>query len=181
MGFYFSSKSRNQLRGPKPPPAQQPTIHPSPARRDFVEKIMCFYFSTKSNPKPPSHRYLIAVAAVVAVATVATVAAVAAVAAAAAAGAAVVAVASVAAVAAATAVAAAVAAVADVAAVATVAAVAAVAAVSAAVSAAVAAVAVADVAAGRDFGKRHHPNSPTIQPSPARRDFAEIVEKKNWI
>ena len=55
--------------------------------------------------------------------------------------------------------------------IATVAAVAAVAAVSAAVSAAVAAVAVADVAAGRDFGKRHHPNSPTIQPSPARRDF----------
>ena len=69
----------------------------------------------------------------------------------------------------------------SVAAVATVAAVAAVAAVSAAVSAAVAAVAAADVAAGRDFGKRHHPNSPTIQPSPARRDFAEIVEKKNWI
>ena len=49
---------RNQLRGPKPPPAQQPTIHPSPARRDFVEKIMCFYCSTKSRnqlrgPKPP--------------------------------------------------------------------------------------------------------------------------------
>ena len=48
-----------------------------------LKKIMRFYFSTKSNPKPPSHRYLIAVAAVVAVATVATVAAVAAVAAAA--------------------------------------------------------------------------------------------------
>ena len=72
-----------------------------------LKKIMRFYFSSKSNPKPPSHRYLIAVAAVVAVATVATVAAVAAVAAAA--GAAVVAVASVAAVAAATDVAAAVA------------------------------------------------------------------------
>ena len=42
---------------------------------------MCFYFSTKSNPKPPSHRYLIAAAVVAAVAAAAVVAAVAAVAA----------------------------------------------------------------------------------------------------
>ena len=38
IGFSLTTKSRNQLRGPKPPPAQQPTIHPSPARRDFVKK-----------------------------------------------------------------------------------------------------------------------------------------------
>ena len=40
MRFYFSTKSRNQLKkkGPKPPPAQQPTIHPSPVSCDFVEK-----------------------------------------------------------------------------------------------------------------------------------------------
>ena len=55
IGFSFSTKSRNQLRGPKPPPAQQPTIHPSPARRDFVEKINVFF----QRNQILSHRHIV--------------------------------------------------------------------------------------------------------------------------